>query len=141
MFLCPGVEKLPDENEQRFLERKHRFESAKARCLSAAAEKEATRKKQKTEAMLNVATGGVLGRAAFRAMQPKITGFATNTKQKEANEAFARGMYAAGISPNVLRNRFVMEGLRKVALVGPSRMFLQLQKLSKMSYWLPKRRG
>ena len=120
VFLCPGVEKLPDENEQRFLERKHRFESAKARCLSAAAEKEATRKKQKTEAMLNVATGGVLGRAAFRAMQPKITGFATNTKQKEANEAFARGMYAAGISPNVLRNRFVMEGLRKVALVGPS---------------------
>ena len=88
--MCPGVEKLPDETtEQRFLERKHRFESAKARCLSAAAEKEATRKKQKTEAMLNVATGGVLGRAAFRAMQPKITGFATNTKQKEANEAFA----------------------------------------------------
>ena len=59
VFLCPGVEKQPDETEQRFEERTQQFESAKTRCLSAAAEKEATRKKQKTEAMLNVATGVV----------------------------------------------------------------------------------
>ena len=53
VFLCPGVTKQDDETEQRFEERKAQFAGARARCLSFAAEKEATnRKKQKTEANL-----------------------------------------------------------------------------------------
>eukprot|EP00976_Prorocentrum_cordatum_P018973 384496-Prorocentrum_minimum.AAC.1 len=63
------VTKQPDETEQRFEERKAQFVGARARCLSSAAEREAARKKQKIEANLNMATGGVLRRKAFTAVR------------------------------------------------------------------------
>eukprot|EP00976_Prorocentrum_cordatum_P010000 200401-Prorocentrum_minimum.AAC.1 len=68
------------ETEQCFEIRRAQFQNAKDRCLVAAAEKESTRKKQKTHALLNQGAGGILGRSEFKMLQPKITGF-TKSKQ------------------------------------------------------------
>eukprot|EP00976_Prorocentrum_cordatum_P058387 1172625-Prorocentrum_minimum.AAC.1 len=71
---------------------------------------------------MDAATGVPTRGASKAARQAGIQQFIPEgkSKQQEANEALARGFYAAGIAPNVLDNPFFIEGLRKVALVGPS---------------------
>lgn len=95
---------------------------AKERCKATIDEKEALVRKQKQDALMDCATGVACRRPSKLARQAGMLGFLTEgkSKQQEANEALARGFYAAGLPPNVLDNPYFIDGLRKVALVDPS---------------------
>ena len=119
---CTGPSKRDDETIRSFETRVEQFKHARDRCKTAIEEKQSEASKKKRALLMDAATGVSTRTASKVARQAGIQMFLPEgkSKQQEANEALTRGFYSAGIAPNVLDNPLFIEGLRRVALVGPS---------------------
>jgi hypothetical protein len=117
---CPGPRQEEDEEPAAFATRKDQFLAARAGAKGKAAELAAVADAKSQQVALDKATAPqsyVPGGAKARPLkQAKMTD--SSARHVFATEALARGVYSAGLAPNVLDNKLFRRGLLAVAEAG-----------------------
>jgi hypothetical protein len=117
---CPGPLQKEDEEAEAFAARKAQFLAARAGARAKMAELKEAADAKAQQTALDKATAPqtfVPGGAKKRPLkQAKMTD--SSESHASATEALARGVYSAGLAPNVLDNKLFRRGLMAVAEAG-----------------------